>query len=278
MKQSVRAQLQRYWDVRATGNFAFGGTGGGLILASTVAYMLGERPTLTLVIGLCLIGVGLFCVWLEIGKPWRSINVFFHARTSWMTREALVVPPLFVAGGAAIFLDPRFIFLAAVLAAVFVYCQARILHASRGIPAWCQNETVPLILATALAEGTGLFVVIGAATTPMIGLALAAAIGREFAREIYRRALVRDKAPAGTLRWFSLPEEKALTAARFAAIAALAGALFGWPTATLGGLLAVATGWGLKYMLVNRAAFTRGHVIRHTPARGHDAAHVVTVD
>jgi hypothetical protein len=31
-------------------------------------------------------------------------------------------------------------------------------------------------------------------------------------------------------------------------------------------------------MLVNRAAFTRGHVIRHTPARGHDAAHVVTVD
>lgn len=278
MKQSVRAQLQRYWDVRATGNFAFGGTGGGLILASTVAFMLGERPAFALAVGLCLIGLGLFCVWLEIGKPWRSINVFFHARTSWMTREALVVPPLFVAGGAAIFLDPRFIFLAAVLAAVFVYCQARILHASRGIPAWCQNETVPLILATALAEGTGLFVVIGAATTPMIALALAAAIGREFARDIYRRALVRDKAPAGTLRWFSLPEEKALTAARFAAIALLAAALLDWPTAMPGGLLAVATGWGLKYMLVNRAAFTRGHVIRHTPARGHDAAHVVTVD
>lgn len=278
MKQSVRAQLQRYWDVRATGNFAFGGTGSGLILASTVAFALGERPALALMIGLCLIGLGLFCVWLEIGKPWRSINVFFHARTSWMTREAMLVPPLFAAGGTAIFLDMRFILVAAMFAAAFLYCQARILHASRGIPAWCQNETVPLIVATGIAEGTGLFLVVGMASTPMIALALVAAVLREFAREIHRRALARDKAPAGTLRWFSLPEEKALTMARLLAIVSLAAALPGWPTAMLGGLLAVATGWGLKYMLVNRAAFTRGHIIQHTPARGHDEAYVVTVD
>jgi hypothetical protein len=39
--------------------------------------------------------------------------------------------------------------------------------------------------------------------------------------------------------------------------------------------LAVVTGWGLKYMLINRAAFTRGHVIQRTPARGRDTGHVV---
>ncbi len=53
----------------------------------------------------------------------------------------------------------------------------------------------------------------------------------------------------------------------------------GWiapATAIAGGVLAVATGWGLKVMLITRAAFTRGHVIQHTPARGRDPSHVVT--
>lgn len=276
MKQVVQARLQRYWDMRAAGNFSFGGTGSGLVMAAAVGFAIGLPSALAVATGLALIGLGLFCVWLEIGRPWRALNVFFHPRTSWMTREAMLVPPLMAAGAAAIVLDIRFVILAALFAAGFLYCQARMLHAARGIPAWCQKETVPLIVATGIAEGTGLFLVIAGAPAAMIGVALCAAILRELVREIYRLGLIKAKAPAGTLAWFTLREEKALTAARWLTIALLALALAGWNTAALGGLMAVATGWGLKVMLITRAAFTRGHVIKHTPARGRDASHVVT--
>lgn len=276
MKQVVRARLQRYWDIRAAGNFSFGGTGSGLILAAALALALGTSSPWAVAVGLGLIGLGLFCVWLEIGRPWRAINVFFHPRTSWMTREAMLVPPLMAAGAVAFLFDIRFVYLAAIFAAGFLYCQARMLHASRGIPAWCQKETVPMILATGLAEGAGLYLVVGQASTAMIAVALVAVLLREAARESYRRGVIRAKAPAGTLAWFSLREEKLLTAARLVAIALLAFALAGWSTAVLGGLLAVVTGWGLKFMLITRAAFMRGHVIQHTPTRGRDTGHVVT--
>lgn len=275
MKQVVQARLQPYWDIRATGNFSFGGTGSGLVLAASLGLALGAPSVIAVAAGLALIGLGLFCVWLEIGRPWRAINVFFHPHTSWMTREAMLVPPLMAAGAAAVLFDLRFVFLAAPFAAGFLYCQARMLHASRGIPAWCQKETVPLIVATGLAEGAGLYLVIGQATSAMIAVALLAAILREIAREAYRRGVIRTKAPAGTLAWFSLGEEKLLTGARYLAILLLALALAGLMPAALGGLLAVVTGWGLKFMLINRAAFTRGHVIQHTPARGRDPSHAV---
>ncbi|MCF8476314.1 MAG: hypothetical protein K9G60_04740 [Pseudolabrys sp.] len=275
MRQVVHARLQRYWDARAAGNFCFGGTGSGLVLAAALALAIGPSSALAVAVGLGLIGLGLFCVWLEIGRPWRAINVFFHPRTSWMTREAMLVPPLMAAGAAAVILDLRFAFLAAFFAAAFLYCQARMLHASRGIPAWCQNEVVPLIIATGVAEGAGLYLVIADATMSMIAIALLAAILREIAREAYRRGVIRAKAPAGTLAWFSLREEKFLTAARVLSIALLALALGGWVPAVFGGLLAVLTGWGLKFMLITRAAYTRGHVLQHTPTRGRGPSHIV---
>jgi phenylacetyl-CoA:acceptor oxidoreductase subunit 2 len=276
MKQVVQARLQRSWDIRAAGNFSFGGTGSGLILASAFGLAIGLPSVLAVAAGLALIGLGLFCVWLEIGRPWRAINVFFHPRTSWMTREAILVPPLMAAGAAAVLFDIRFVYLAALFAAGFLYCQARMLHAARGIPAWCQRETVPLILATGLAEGTGLFLAIAGAPAAMIAAALCVAILREIVRALYQRGLVRTKAPAQTLAWFASREEKALTVLRWLTIALLMLALAGWHTAALGGLMAVATGWGLKVALITRAAFTRGHVIQHTPARGRDPSHVVT--
>jgi phenylacetyl-CoA:acceptor oxidoreductase subunit 2 len=275
MKQVVQARLQRYWDMRAAGNFSFGGTGSGLVLAAAFGFVIGAPSVQAIVAGLALIGLGLFCVWLEIGRPWRAINVFFHPRTSWMTREAMLAPPLIAASAAAVF-DIRFVILAALFAAGFLYCQARMLHAARGIPAWCQKEVVPLILATGIAEGTGLFLMIAGAPTAMVVAALCAAILRELVREIYRRGLIKAKAPAGTLAWFALREEKLLTAARFVTIVLLALELAGWNTAAFGGFMAVATGWGLKVMLITRAAFTRGHIIKHTPARGRDPSHLVT--
>jgi phenylacetyl-CoA:acceptor oxidoreductase 26-kDa subunit len=274
VRQRITVRLQRYWDIRAAGNFSFGGTGSGLIMASALALAADAASVFAIVAGLGLIALGLFCVWLEIGRPWRAFNVFFHPRTSWMTREALLALPLFASGMATV-LDIRFAVLAAAFAAGYLYCQARMLHASRGIPAWCQDEVVPLIVATGLAEGAGAYLVIGSPSSMMIATALAAAIAREVAREAYRRGVIRAKAPAGTLAWFSMREEKLLTAARLVSIGLLALALAGQNTAVLGGLLAVLTGWGLKAMLIVRAAFTRGHVIEHTPTRGRGGGHAV---
>lgn len=275
MKQVVHARLQRYWDVRAAGNFCFGGTGSGLVLAAALALAVGPSSELAVAVGLGLIGLGLFCVWLEIGRPWRAMNVFFHPRTSWMTREAMLVPPLMAAGAAAVIFDIRIVVLAALFAAAFLYCQSRMLHASRGIPAWCQNEVVPLIVATGVVEGAGLYLVIAEPAVAMTVLALLAAILREIVREAYRRGVIRTKAPAGTLAWFSLREEKFLTAMRYLSIILLALALAGWGTAAFGGLLAMVTGWGLKFMLITRAAYTRGHIIQHTPTRGRGPSHIV---
>jgi phenylacetyl-CoA:acceptor oxidoreductase subunit 2 len=153
MKQIVQASRQRFWDWRAACNFCFGGTGSGLILAAGLGWALGTPSSLAVMTALVFIGFGLTMVWLEIGRPWRAINVMFHPQTSWMTRESIVAPLLFASGVATVAIDFRFVVVTAVLAAGFLYCQARMLQASRGIPAWCQKESVPLIVATGLAGG-----------------------------------------------------------------------------------------------------------------------------
>jgi DMSO reductase anchor subunit len=49
-----------------------------------------------------------------------------------------------------------FVGMAALLGVLFLYCQGRILQASKGIPAWREPKIVPLILATGFVEGAGL--------------------------------------------------------------------------------------------------------------------------
>jgi phenylacetyl-CoA:acceptor oxidoreductase 26-kDa subunit len=277
MRQMNTARRQGYWDLRAAGNFIGGGTGSGLVLASTLAAALGQAATLPLLAGLASVGLGLSLVWLEIGKPWRALNVFFHPQTSWMTREGILAGPLMACGGAAAwFGQPALLAPAAVLAAGFLYCQARILRASRAIPAWSHRRTVPLILLTGLAEGSGAFLVLAQPSTAMILLALAAALAREAAREAYRRGLVAAKAPEGTLAWFARPEVRVLQALRLAAMALLAAGLAGVTgAAAAGGALAAVTGWGLKAVMVTRAAYTRGPFIPRTPTRGRSTSRMV---
>lgn len=88
---------QSSWDARAAGNFMAGGAGSGLIVAAA----LGGGPAWLFLAGAAIVGIGLLCVWAEIGRPWRALNVFFHPRTSWMTREAIVAPALMLLALAA---------------------------------------------------------------------------------------------------------------------------------------------------------------------------------
>lgn len=82
-------RLQRNWDSRAAWNFIGGGAGTGLLLVGAAALPSGWPYFFAGALGFALIGFGLSMVWLEIGRPFRALNVFLHPQTSWMSREAL---------------------------------------------------------------------------------------------------------------------------------------------------------------------------------------------
>jgi len=266
MRQMITARLQRSWDLRAAGNFIGGGAGTGLVLAATVATLsTGADLRLILLAGLVLIGLGLAMVWLEIGKPWRALNVFFHPQTSWMTREGIVAMALYAVGsGAALLSSPGLLGLMALVAMGFVWCQGRILTSAKGIPAWRAGLTLPLILATAAAEGAGAAVLLAGVTgadVPWLGRGLALLLALRYV--VWRAYLARLKAPAQAMaaaRRLDMP----LVLAGHLLPALLA--VFGLSLAA--GLLAVVAGWVLKYVLITRMAMTQGFALPVTPARG----------
>ncbi|HWI84468.1 DmsC/YnfH family molybdoenzyme membrane anchor subunit [Ramlibacter sp.] len=266
---------QAHWDWRAAGNFIFGGAGAGLLAATALSGVGGLAATLLTLAGMALVGLGLLCVWLEIGRPWRAMNVMRRPGSSWMSRESMVAPLLFALGlGVAAGLRawaPLLLF----AALGFVYCQGRIVQAAKGIPAWREPLTVPLFVATGLAEGAGLFWLAGVAPArggPALALYFAALLAaRWLLWRAWRRRIAPVAAvyalqaidPAGrALQWLgtALPLGLALLAATGIGGAAilLAGA----------GLLAAATGAFFKFTLITRAAFNQGFALPHLPVRG----------
>jgi phenylacetyl-CoA:acceptor oxidoreductase 26-kDa subunit len=256
-----RPWVQKHWDVRAAANFMLGGTGAGLLVACAIAL---PAPRLAIVLGLVLVAAGLGAVWLEIGRKLRAIHVFFNPRTSWMTRESLAAIVLFTLGtGALLRTGQPLLFATALAALAFIYCQARILRAARGIPAWRAPEVVALIVTSALAEGAGaalLFEPVPLAL-PFIGLAL---VARAIAWSRFRGALKGGQCAAALE-----PVGKLLLWVGTAAPLALILAAEAVPQAALLAAIAVvATGWWFKLALVTRTAFNQGFALPHLPVRG----------
>ena len=268
----VAPWVQRHWDWRAAGNFIGGGTGTGLLLAVALSGAVPVRGAVLLGLA-CVIG-GLLCVWAEIGRPWRALNVFRHAATSWMTREALLAPLLIGCGLAAAYTGAAAaVWTAAGCAALYLYCQARMLQGARGIPAWRHPRTVPLIMASGLAEGSGLLAAWGFATAMAPGrsavlLALACVL-RAAAWVAYRRGVHRAGAPRAALAVLDEFDRPLLVGDALAAAVALGCAAAGahW-LGGLAGAVALANGWSLKYTLVRRAAYNQGFALRGAPERG----------
>ncbi|HET9019458.1 MAG TPA: phenylacetyl CoA, partial [Acetobacteraceae bacterium] len=271
------ARRQRSWDLRAAGNFIGGGSGSGLILLAGVAAASGAPFRLPLAIGLGAVLAGLSLVWLEIGRPWRALNVFFHPQTSWMTREGIVAVVLLPLGLLALAAAGAPAALAAAgLAGGFLYCQARILRAARAIPAWRQAEIVPLILASGLAEGSGLFLLLGSARPAFVLLALGAGLAREAAWAAYRAGLAAAPLGAPVLAAFAQPAGQAVRVLRLAGLALTALALLpgGVPgAAAAGGMLMALAGWGMKGLLITRAGYVRAPRIPVVPTRGSRVGH-----
>jgi len=275
----IRPWHQTNWDARAAANFIGGGSGSGLLIAAAVAHAAGAPYRALALAALALIAVGLTCVALEIGRPWRALNVFFHPQTSWMTRESLVAVPLFAAGAAALWQDGgAYAWAAAALAAAFLWCQAQILRAAKGIPAWRAPWVVPLILSTGLVEGAGLLAMACALASPVHALArpvsaalVALLVLRAVVWQTYRARLDAPKRALAALDRAAPLFHRVgdWVAALLAAIAALlAPDAVAAPLGAVAGAIAVAAGWRLKFVLVARAGFNQGFALPHLPVRG----------
>lgn len=274
----ISPRQQRNWDWRAAANFIAGGAGGGLLLWAAIASAEIDATRTALLLGMVLIGSGLTCVWFEIGRPWRALNVYRHFATSWMTREAVVALLLFAAGGLAL-LTARslFVMLAGVLGLAFLYSQARILAANKGIPTWRHPRSIPLMMATGLAEGAGFLACVLSLSpsqptaSTLVGLVALIAI-RAFFWKAYLGGLMADGAPEGALKVLNGIAPRLAVFGHVLPALFLIAALAGMPgRAALvfaAGIMVVATGWFLKFTLVRRAAFTQGLALPHLPARG----------
>jgi len=277
MSYGPRPWIQLHWDARAALNFIFGGTGCGFILFAAFVPLSPRLAQGALLLGLALVAAGLTAVWAEIGRKLRAVHVFFNPMTSWMTRESFVAVLLFASGIATLWTGaPQLGIVTALLAVGFIYCQGRILRASKGIPAWREPTITWLVFWTALAEGAGLFLIFSAlAGLPMPaavagGLALAV-VARAVAWSVYRRRV--DAALAPKARAAFEPAGKQLY--QLGAIVPLALMLTGGviesfttAAAVLAGIAALATGWRFKFVLVTRAAFNQGFALPRVPVRG----------
>jgi phenylacetyl-CoA:acceptor oxidoreductase 26-kDa subunit len=269
---------QTNWDWRAACNFICGGAGAGLIVFAALSDAVGPAFTGLVLAGLALVGLGLFCVWLEIGRPLRALHVFFNPRTSWMTREAFIATLLFPVALAAAAGVQGCAWVAAVLALAFVYCQGRMLQGAKGIPAWREPLLSPLIVTTGLAEGAGLFFLAAplhaAATEALLAIFAALAIVRMLVWVAYRRRLAAAAAPRANaaLDRAGRMLQIAGTLVPLALIAAIAaGAVSAAQTplvAAIAGLAAAAAGAYTKYAIVTRAGFNQGFALAHLPVRG----------
>jgi len=269
---------QTQWDWRAAGNFMCGGAGSGLIVFTALAGAQGATAAALLLAGLALIGLGLTCVWAELGRPLRALNVFFHPKTSWMTREAIAATALFPVGLAAAagahFGIGAAAWPAAVLALAFLYCQSRMLQAARGISAWSEPLSVPLLVSTGLAEGAAVFWLAqpwhgqgGVAAALLFGalLLLRAAIW-----VVYRKRLAGRAAPRAR-KALDRAGRVLLVGGTVVPLLLLAGSSAGVAAAALvalAGLLAALAGAYVKFTLVTRAGFNRGFALKEVPVRG----------
>lgn len=152
---------QTFWDMRAAMNFIMGGFGAGLVI---VAYLLHLVAGLSLqhmhqlnVLAAGVIAVGLFFVWLKIGRKLRAAYVILRPNSSWMSREVYAVTLMYLLGLIDLFTPhPALHALTALAALLFLYCQVRILHAAKGIPTWRVNMMPGMLMLSGLFEGVGL--------------------------------------------------------------------------------------------------------------------------
>jgi len=271
------AVLQTKWDMRAAANFMFGGGGGGLLLA---AALIGNGPSVRLpaaLLGIALMGIGLTMVWLEIGRPWRAVNVMFKPQNSWMTREAYVAGCAFLFAAGFVLLQKDWLQIAAGIAGMaFLYCQARILRAAKGIPAWREPAIVILIVSTGVAEGVAYLAIIELALFGQGGHSLmllaCLVILRMYAWHLYQKRFLAADPPSTVKAVLPRFGSRFVLFGHLLPLLLVAGAYLAPPvglvSAFIAALLVVVSGLHLKFALVVRMSNLQGYGLGELK-RGH---------
>tara|TARA_B100000315_G_scaffold260333_1_gene320923 strand:- start:7140 stop:8738 length:1599 start_codon:yes stop_codon:yes gene_type:complete len=164
-EHALVGQRQTFWDMRAAMNFIMGGIGSGtVVMAYFLSFFLNfeDQALVNINIGAGVImAVGLFFVWLKIGRKLRAAFAILRPQTSWMSREIYAVG-VFYLGVFADFFQPSPLFhgITALGALGFLYCQGRILHAGKGIPTWRVAQMPMMLVATGLLEGAAVLTLI----------------------------------------------------------------------------------------------------------------------
>jgi Fe-S-cluster-containing dehydrogenase component/DMSO reductase anchor subunit len=278
--KGVEPWHQPHWDWKAAANFLCGGAGAGLFAFAAAASLYGAAMGPVALFALALIATGLAVLMFKIGRPRRFIYVLLQPRRSWMTREAWVAAAFFPVALAALWFDNAAITVAAaVLGLAFLFCQAMILKAAKGVPIWRARNIVPLMISTGLTEGGGLFLCAAAVwplpdldiftAAPFVAMLAAA---RAWEWRCYFAHLAKDGAPARSLEILRAWRGRFL-ALGFIAPAVLTALGFVLPDAAealfaAAGLMAFAAGWVLKFIMITRAAYNQGFALPHTPVRG----------
>lgn len=278
---SIEPRLQTYWDWRAANNWIGGGTGSGIMIAAAVFTLAGVDSYIYALISLIFVCAGLFSVLMKIGRPLRALYVYRNPFTSWMSREAWVALLVLPFGAAAFwFKSEILLLLAAISAWLYMYCQAQILKASRGVPAWRVAEVIPFIMTSGLLEGAALILIIGVmftglliqpALSALLIMVLFLLLTRMFTWHKYYNVL-KDDAPVGTMEALSKANKPFLLLGDLLpAVLILLTLLLDRFTGFFvinAGLLILASGWIIKYVIVAKAGFYQGFAMPHTPARG----------
>ena len=276
---------QTFWDFRAAMNFTMGGMSTGLVIMATLAHFfagLSETALLYLDIAAGVgMAVGLSFVFMEIGKKMRFWRVLMRPQTSWMTRETYAVAAFYPALLADILWPGPFLHLLVALSAlVFLYCQARILHAARGIPAWRVEIMPTMLIMTGLLEGVGLLGIASglawwrfeASTMFMSVWGVALAIVNALLWQRYvaysKRNGVPPLARAELIR--ITPTLRLIGHLTPLVLFAIAGA-FSNSMFAIAGAASVAGGVMWKFTVITRACYQQGFALPKMPQRGSGA-------
>lgn len=276
---------QTLWDWRAAMNWCFGGTSSGFALLAALATAAGvvepARLPIAYAVAAVLMAIGLFFVFLKIGRKLRFWRAISRPQTSWMTRELYAVILFYPLVALSIVLPHAWLdALAALAAAVFLVCQAQILYRARGIPAWRAPLVPWMIFATGLLEGFGLVALTALAwpgfaraalpILPAAGLVLVALnAALWFAYRSSAKARGIPPLARGVIARVSLP----LHLVGHVVPAVLLAVSFGAPGAAtalvgLAGIAAIAGGVLWKFTVIVRAGYYQGFALGKLPQRG----------
>ncbi len=277
-------QRQTFWDYRAAMNFILGGMAAGLMLCAWWAAQLQlievQAHRQINLAAAAVMAIGLFFVFLKIGRKLRFLFVLLRPQSSWMTRETWCVAALYPAIAIS-FVWPQAVWMhcIALAAAGFLYCQGRILQASKGIPAWRVARMPMMLICTGIAEGIGLLALLTAQyttqnTLPMylcIAGALFALLNAVFWWQYVRQARANGIGPlarADLIKATPIVHGLAHLAPLGLYALALAKPETMHALTAIAGLCAVAGGAWWKFVVITRACHQQGFALPMVPQRG----------